>query len=437
MPLPKPPGPTASPLRTTRRFGSDPLSFLSALEAAYPDVAAFRYGPATLYAISDPTAGRAVLDGTGGRYAKLETAGDDVEALLGSGLLLSEGEQWRRHRRLAEPWFARNQVAEAVPRMAERTRERVAAWDLGRRVDVYREMSALTLSVLCDVAFGVSLPQERLRRLREALVPVGTRFEPDPLGSMLPDWLPRPGDREFRESVRTLESIVDEVVDERRRTADGDDERFLDALLRAREEGAFSRAELRDELVTFLLAGHDTTALTLTYAWYLLAHHPAVDARLAEEATGRDGPVTSAALDDLGVAGRVVREALRLYPPAWLLLRRPTTDVSLAGYRVPAGATLLLSPWAIHRSDRWYESPETFDPARWTAGRAPSGPAYLPFGAGPRTCVGRQFALVEARVVLTTVAETVRLVDPPDALDLRPTLTLHPADPVELAVERR
>jgi len=435
---PRPPGPTDQPLRTTRRFSRDPLALLSSLEASYGDVAAFRYGPGTLYLVTDPGAVGTVLGETGGRFAKLDASGDDVEELLGSGLLLSEGEQWKRHRSLMEPWFARGHVESAVDVMVARTREVVDEWTPGDRVDVYREASALTLSVFAEAALGVSLSRETIERLRVALEPVGARFEPDPIRSALPEWLPTPGDRAFREGVGTLESVVDEVIAERRATTD-DEERLLDALLAAYDDGSFTRAELRDELVTLLLAGHDTTALTLTYAWYLLAGHPSVDERLGGEVADLDGPLDPSDLDALDVTGRVVSESLRLYPPAWLLLRRPTRPVTLAGYGLPADAPLLLSPWALHRSERWYESPTSFDPSRWRPGRGRDRPAfaYVPFGAGPRTCVGRQFALVEARVVLAEVARRVRFVDPPESLRLRPTLTLHPDGPVELTVEAR
>jgi cytochrome P450 len=214
---------------------------------------------------------------------------------------------------------------------------------------------------------------------------------------------------------------------------------LLSILLRARDRGEQSDRQLRDELMTMLLAGHDTTALTLTYTYYLLSEHPEVRDRVHAEIDGIDGRPTAADVRGLEYVDRVLSEAMRLYPPVYTLFREPKTDVRIAGYRIPKDAIVMIPQWGIHRSDRWYDDPLTFDPDRWAPERRADRPrfSYFPFGGGPRHCIGKQLSLLEAKLILATVGREYTLSYEGPDLDLRGSLTMHPDHPMPMRVEPR
>jgi cytochrome P450 len=216
---------------------------------------------------------------------------------------------------------------------------------------------------------------------------------------------------------------------------------LLSVLLRARDRGEQTDANLRDELVTMLLAGHDTTALALTYAFYLLSDHPEARDRVAAEARSvtADGSPSAADVREMEFTERVLNESMRLYPPVYTLFREPKLDVKLGGYRIPEGSALMISQWVVHRSERWYDDPDTFDPGRWTPERRSQRPrfAYFPFGGGPRHCIGKAFSLLEAKLILATVCSRFDLdYEGPD-LSLRGSLTMHPDHPVPMRLRER
>jgi cytochrome P450 len=216
---------------------------------------------------------------------------------------------------------------------------------------------------------------------------------------------------------------------------------LLSVLLRARDRGEQTDENLRDELVTMLLAGHDTTALALTYTFYLLSNHPEARREVEREAEAAtaDGPPTAADVRDMAYTERVLNESMRLYPPVYTLFREPKLDVKLGGYRIPEGSALMISQWVVHRSERWYDDPDTFDPGRWTPERRSQRPrfAYFPFGGGPRHCIGKAFSLLEAKLILATVCSRFDLdYEGPD-LSLRGSLTMHPDHPVPMRLRER
>ena len=443
-----PPGPRGEPIfGSSRRYARDPFGFLSALEDGYGDVARFDMGPVTMTMVASPSAIERVLVSEADRFRKPDFAGDAVGDLLGEGLLLSEGETWERQRALANPAFAMQRLGSMGDRITDHAAARTAAWEPGETVDVEREMTRVTLDVILDLMLGVELPESRVADIESALEPLGERFRPDPLRFALPQWVPLPGDREFDRAVRTLETVVDDVVAQRRGTegTEGDEDAPMDLLsilLRARDRGELSRDQLRDELVTVLLAGHDTTALTLTYAWILLSEHPDVERRVHEELDAvLDGErPTAAHVREFEYLEWVVEEAMRLYPPVYVLFREPTETVTLAGYDVPAGQPVMLPQWAVHRSPRFYEDPETFDPERWRSERARERPrfAYFPFGGGPRHCIGKHLAMLEAQLILAHVARSYRLEYLGETpVELFPSLTAHPAETVRMRVHER
>ncbi|SEW04619.1 cytochrome P450 [Halobacterium jilantaiense] len=442
-----PPGPRGEPLfGSSRQYADDPLSFLEAVEHAYDGVAAFDMGPMETYVVTDPSLVERVLVSDADRFRKPDFQADAIGDLLGDGLLLSEGETWERQRRLANPAFSMARVAGFDGSIVDHATERVDGWPVGESIDVEAEMTHVTLDVILDVMLGVSLPDERVDDIGAALEPVGARFEPDPVRFAAPEWLPLPDDREYAAAVDALNAVVEDIVAAREGTAGGDEDGRMDllsVLLRARDRGEQPRERLRDEVTTTLLAGHDTTALTLTYTWFLLSEHPDAERRLHEELDGTLADGEAPTIDDvrdLDYLDWVIHEAMRLYPPVYNIFRTPTEPVELAGYRVPPEAPIMLPQWAVHRSPEHWTDPETFDPERWRSERRADRPrfAYFPFGGGPRHCIGKHLALLEAKLIVAAVASDYRLRfegEPP--LSFVPSLTLHPEEEMAMRVEPR
>ena len=435
------PGPKGEPLfGSSRTYADDPFRFISTLESAYGDIARFDMGPMDTVMLCDPTAIERVLISEADQFRKPDFQGDALGDLLGEGLLLSEGDTWQTQRELATPAFSMARLSGMADRITGHAEDRIADWSHGDTIDAEEAMTRVTLDVILDLMMGVELEEGTVRTVEEQLIPLGQRFEPDPVRFAAPEWLPMPGDAEFDRAVETLEGILDDIIARRERSLGSADAPmdFLSVLLRAREEGTQSPDQLRDEMMTMLLAGHDTTALTLTYAWYLLSEHPAAESALWAEldsTIGGDAPTASAARQ-LEYTERVLNEAMRLYPPVYTLFRQTPMDVKLGGYRIPAGSGLMLPQWAVHRSSRWYDDPERFDPSRWAPERAADRPrfAFFPFGGGPRHCIGKQFSMLEATLILATVAQRYRLEYCGDGFDLRGSLTMHPSEPVAMRV---
>jgi cytochrome P450 len=443
----RPPGPRGDPLfGNSRQYARDPFAFLSACEAAYGDVVRVALGPMETYVLTNPADVERVLVGDHRKYRKPAFQDDAIGRLLGDGLLLSEGSTWRRQRDLANPSFDVSRIAGIADAMTRHATDAVEGWATGDELDVEVEMARLTVRIIADAMLGVDLSEERVRTIQEHLEPLGARFEPDPFRFVTPDWLPTRENREYEAAVRTLEDVVADVVAERRGTegrADDDDPPMdlLSALLRAQNRGEQTDEQIRDEVMTMLLAGHDTTALTLTYAFYLLSEHPAVERRVhAELDDVLDGPPTFADARELTTLDRVLQETMRLYPPVYVVFREPKVDVKLGGYRIPEGAAVMLPQWAIHRSPRWWTEPDRFDLDRWKRDRVADRPrfAHFPFGGGPRHCIGKQFSLLEAKLILAVVGSRYRLDYARDEpFDLRGSLTMHPEGGMPMRVSAR
>ncbi|MHB9288883.1 cytochrome P450 [Halobacteriales archaeon Cl-PHB] len=441
-----PPGPRGEPLvGSARRYARDPFRFLEALEAAYSDLARFDLGPLDTYCVMAPDAIEQVLVTDAESYRKPDFGAGPVGDLLGEGLLMSDGETWRRQRDLAAPAFSPGRLTGLTDRIAPHAERGLADWAAGDVVDVESAMTRTTLHVICDLMLGVDLPDRRVRAIQRHLEPLGEQFAPDPVRFALPPWLPLPGDAEFDRALSALERILDDVVARRRRTLaeqDDDPTDFLALLLEAKDRGEQTDAQLRDELMTMLLAGHDTTALVLTYTLFLLSQHPEAEARVHAEVDSVVGDDTPGIdhVRQFDYVERVLQEAMRLYPPVYTMFRSPTRPVDLAGYRVPPDATVMLPQWALHRSERYWDAPAAFDPDRWLPERAADRPqfAYFPFGGGPRHCIGKHLAMLEAKVILATVARDYRLsYEGETPLALFPSLTVHPRDGMPMRVEAR
>ncbi|GGC50435.1 cytochrome P450 [Haloferax sulfurifontis] len=453
-----PPGPKGLPLfGASRQYARDPFTFLTAVADAYGDVVHFDLGPLDTYMLTNPADVETVLVSEASKFRKPQFQDRAIGDLLGDGLLMSEGATWKKQRRLAQPAFDVRRISTMAGMMTDRTASMLSSWGDGDVVDVQLEMARLTVEIIVDAMFGTDLDDERVRRVQENLEPLGARFEPDPLRFLTPDWAPTRENRQYKEALSELESLVWDIVEERRGTEYGETPAssvsggttgeegpmdLLSILLRAYDEGEQTEKNLRDELMTMLLAGHDTTALTLTYAWYLLSQHPEAEAKLHRELDEvLDGRTpTFEDVRELEYTERVLNEAMRLYPPVYVMFREPKVDVRLGGYRVPAGSAIMLPQWVVHRSERWWDDPLSFDPDRWAPERTGDRPrfAYFPFGGGPRHCIGKHLSLLEGRLILGTVAQRYELDYVRDEpFSLRGSLTMHPEEPMGMRLRAR
>jgi cytochrome P450 len=424
----------------TFAFWRDPIGSLETLARDYGDVVHWTFGGTDAYLLKDPDHIRRVLVADHRMFMK-GRALQVTKRVLGEGLLTSEGDFHDAHRRVIQPLFHPDRIREyggAMVAAAARACDRLGD---GETVDVQRAMARVTLAIVGETLFAAELEPEA-DEIGEALT-----VSLDGLNLfMLPhtdalERLPLPPVRRFHAARRRLDDTIARLFDERR--ASGVERGDLVSLLLAaeRDEG-WSRGELRDEAMTILLAGHETTASALTWTWYLLARHPEVEAVLHEELdrvlAGR--LPTAEDLPRLAYAEMVVSESMRLFPPAWLLGRRALVDYELDGYRIPRGAIVIVSPYVTHRDPRIYPNPLAFDPGRWTPEERRRRPryAYFPFGGGPRVCIGEGFARTEAVLVLATLAQRWRL-RPAAGYEprLHPRVTLRPKGGMPMTLELR
>ncbi|WP_439026982.1 cytochrome P450 [Haloarchaeobius sp. DT45] len=437
-----PPGPDGLPvLGNTLQLASDPAAFFDVLEP-FGDVVSYRAGGMQFCTLLHPDYIEQVLVTEADRVGKwgLTDFGVDFAA---EGILFTEGEQWRRQRTMAQPAFQLDRIRGYGESMTAFAAELAAGWDDGEVVAATDTFSDLTLRILSKSLFDLDLDEsDRGAVVTRAAAEFNRWAEPSLSTFVLPNWVPTPQRRRLDRSMRAFERLVEDLIAERT-AADADHDDLLAMLLSARgEDGRISDTELRDTMMTFLFAGHETTSLALTYTCYLLAEHPDVADRLraeVDEVVG-DDPVDVLDLPALSFLDRVVTESLRLYPPAYILFREVREDVDIGGYRIPEGTKLSLPVFRIHRDPRWYDDPDSFHPDRWTDEFEDSLPeyAYFPFGGGPRHCIGMRFARMELKLVLTTLVQHCRFEylgeEPP-----QPTMgaTYQPEGEVELRVEKR
>lgn len=449
-----PPGPNGMPVvGSTPRFLSDQLRFLTSCREAYGDITSFNLGPDSAYLLSHPKEIKQILVTDADTYRKPNFS-SPLGDVIGDGLLLHEGgEAWWERRRRSQPAYSMRKFMEEQQIGAAKTytKDLIDNWEAGEAVTVQEDMVRVAIRVIADALFGIRFSENTVDTVAQQLEPLGTEFEPDIARAVLPDWVPTPTSREFQGAHANLRSFMSEIVQERRHelaggthddTASGPPTDVLSIMVRATQNEEIDDELLIQELLTVLLAGTDTTALALTYTWYLLAQHPDIEDKLHEEVDSvLDGsPPTADDLQELEYTERVLSEAMRLYPPVYLMVREPQEPVELAGYQIPSGSTVMLSQWTVHRDPRWYDDPETFDPDRWTNERTNERPkhSYFPFGAGPRQCIGKPVARPEMKLVLSTIAQHYRLENPqPNSLEFEPVVTLHPADRIKLTARTR
>jgi cytochrome P450 len=390
-----------------------------------------------IYVVTDADVAHQVLVADADKFQK--SAGlHFLEPLLGEGLLTAEGETHKRHRKLLAPAFAPRRLAAYGETMVAETERQVASWYSGKRIDLAEEMMEMTLAIAGKTLFSADVRGDAETVARG--IELGMRAQVENLRSPLRlgyEW-PLPRHLRMRRAVKILDEVVYRLIREgRARGTDTGD--VLSILLLARdEEGGLTDAQVRDEVMTLLLAGHETTANALSWAWYELAHHPAVFDRLAAEVDAA-GPIHVDMLDKLPFNLAVIEEAMRLHPPAYMIGRETKQPVAIAGHELPAGAIVAVNIRGIHRRPDYWTAPMAFRPERMLPEAKKVRPRthYLPFGAGPRVCIGSHFALMEAQLCLATMVKRARLRGVPTFVEPEPLVTLRPRGGIAATVELR
>jgi cytochrome P450 len=451
--LPKGPSPVRAPwalIRYVREFQRDPAAFVRRRFDEYGDMYYAPIMSTRLYVTRHPEHIRDVLIDKGGSFKKTETgiAARHLRRLLGQGLLLSNGELWRRQRRMINPALHRKRIETYAGTMTTGTAQMLSRWSDGSTVDLGREMMQLTLEIVTRSLFDYGV-HDRSGEVMQAM----ETFRAVAAGpALLPDWVPLPATLRIRRALARVDRIIYGMIDARRALGEAalaERHDLLSVLLLATDDEAAPEGErrmtrqlLRDELLTLFLAGHETTSHALTWAFYLLAQHPAVEARLHAELDSVLGE-RMPTVDDLRAlpeTERILNEAMRLYPPAPVISRTAIEDTEIGGYVIPAGAEIILWLYYTQRDPRWFPAPDEFRPERFADGAPPAvRGAFLPFGGGSRLCIGKEFALMEARVVLAMVAQRFRLQLVPGqriAPRFAVTLSPHPGVKMQLAARR-
>lgn len=395
------------------------------------------------YVISDPD----LIDDVLVRRSKLfikDRLTRDLALVIGNGLLVSDGDFWRRQRRLAQPAFHRERIAAYAAMMVDHAERLSASWREGQEIDIHAAMMRVTLDIVAATLFSSGVDRAVADTIGEALDEIMGRFS-NPAYGLFP-WLaglPLATNRRYDRARERLDAAIRGIIAARR--ASGRDEGdLLSMLLRARDDegGGMTDEQLRDEVFILFVAGHETTALALSWTWMLLSQHPAAWARLGEELDRvlGDRPPTLADVPALKYTDWVVHESMRLYPPAWSIGRESLEDVELGGVTVPRGSQLWIFQWAVHRDPRHFPRPESFEPERWDGDLAKRLPrfAYFPFGGGPRLCIGNNFAALELVLVLAALARRWRpVVRPADRPRPQFSITLRPAGGMKATLQRR
>jgi cytochrome P450 len=442
-----PPGPPPNLLRSL--FGAmqqNPLDYFTAMAQKYGDVSGMRIGKFRSLFINHPDLIEDVLVNNARKYHK----GRILQAnkyLFGEGLLTSEGDFWLRQRRLSQPAFHRARVSAYAATMAEYAEQMAATWRSGEERDIHEEMMQLALRIVGKTLFDAEVTRDakEVGETLDLLLHLAANFGRTIL---VPLWLPTPRNIRAKLGIKRLEKVIYRIIAERRASGpDGmgiDTGDLLSILLQAQDEDGthMNDRQLRDETITLFLAGHETTANTLSWTWMLLAQNPAVEKKFHDELDGVLGgrAPTADDLPKLAYLNHVLTESLRLYPTAWGMARLAAEEHEIAGYPMHVGYGVAFAQWVVHRDARWFDAPLEFRPERWENGLAKQLPrfAYFPFGGGPRQCIGNTFALMEASVVLATVGRKYRFaLLPGHKVTPLASITLRPRDGIRVRLEER
>lgn len=431
-----------------RAFGAirrNPLAYLESAWRRYGDVVQFPIPMPPSYLVNDPEAVRRVLVTNSRGYGKRTIQYRSLSLVTGEGLLVADTDAWRRQRPLVQPAFHHETLDQIVSHVDTAVQRLTRDWQAlpdGAVVDVDTAMMTTALEVVGHALFGTDLSADAERLAEATLTALEVVVARARVPITPPSWVPTPANRRLQGAVRELDAAVARMISERRRQKQETPQDMLDLLLAARDDEGrgLTPVEVRDQIVTFIVAGHETVASALSWAWALLAEYPDVQRALQQESddvlAGR--APTFADYANLPYARAVLDEVMRLYPPAWLVTRRSLAPDVLGGRDIPEGAILILSPWLLHRHPDVWRDPERFDPTRFLDGSA-DRTAFIPFGAGPRQCIGRDFAYVEGVLILAALAGRFEMAFPEGGRRPKadPLVTVRPVGGVPLRVTSR
>lgn len=425
-------------------FGKDPLGFMTECEKNYGEMIPLHFGNSPALFLTNPEYIEQLLKDresfvTSKRLKTLET-------LLGQGLLTSDGDTWFRQRRLAQPVFHQKRISGYGEVMVDYTEKMLASWQDGETRDIQAEMMRLTFNIVMKTLFSSDATQEEASAVSKAMSVAAEWFlarlkSPIPV---LPERFPSPANRRYRAAIRRMDENIYKIISQRR-TGGEDPGDLLSMMMQARDEDDNSQMndkQLRDAIATLIFAGHETSANTLAWSWMLLCQHPEVQIKLQQEIATvlGDRVPTMADLPALHYTNLVIKEAMRLYPVVWMLDFQTVTDCEMGGYHIPKDCSVFMSQWVMHRSDRYFEQPLVFNPSRWDGDfekKLPRG-VYLPFGDGPRTCIGRSFAMMESILLLATIAQKFEMtLVPGQSIIPQPTVTLQPSNGIKVVLKQR
>jgi len=448
-----PPGPTyILPYRLVRKFLHDPLKLLTDISHTYGDIAHFKFGSQNVYLLNNPDYIEDVLVTNYKKFIK--SRGLQVsKRLLGNGLVTSEGEYHDLQRHLIQPTFYPKRIKSYSDMMIKQANDMCNSWHDGAILDIHKEMTKLTLAIICKTVLGYDIDPEHdevgdalltcMKYFNRLLMPFGELIEKIPL---------LPINKGFQKAKKDLDSIVYSIIKEHRKKLDkGDDTESHDdlllTLLQAQDEeagiGRMTDEQLRDEVMTIFLAGHETTANALTWTYYLLSENPLIETRLQEELYSIFGnsrtPIMVDDVPKLQYTEKLLTESMRLFPPAWALGRQAIDDYKVGGYSVPKGSIILMSQYVMHRDPRYFPEPDRFYPDRWTEEFKKQLPrfSYFPFGGGIRGCIGEPFAWLEGILLIATICRQWRLKHiPSHKVELKPLITLRPKYGMQMKITK-
>lgn len=430
----------------------DPLAILQTLQQRYDRLVHLNIGGRHQYLVMTPEDAKHVLQENHRNYGR-SPAFRVLQIFLGNGLLTSDGDFWRRQRRLAQPAFHRQRLAALAQTMISETTDwitELSRLDKSKPVNISQAFMDVTMRIVCKTLFSSNVvgKLDGLSEALETLMHLSNNRMLSPF--RFPMSWPTPPQRRFRRAAQVVDTFIYGVIDQRRRSNERYDD-LLDMLLYAEDEdtgdwpnsGRMSDKQLRDECVTIFAAGHETTAVSMAWTMHLLTQHPDVQARLRDEVNERLGDAATPAPEtfrSLTYAMQVIQESMRLYPPAWIMSRLAHADDQIGPYTIPAGDTALVSPYLLHHDPANWPDPERFDPERFAPGweKERHSYAYLPFGGGPRLCIGNQFALMEMQILLTMLVRAFAFQPIPNQrVKPQPLITLRPKRPVWLLMSNQ
>jgi cytochrome P450 len=424
-------------------YRRDALGFLTSNARNQGDFVRFKFLDFDLYQVNHPDDIQIVLTKRASSFHKSVIYKKTLHGFLGNGVLISDGDFWKRQRRLMQPAFHTSRIASYADVMVEYTARMIDGWHDGQTRNIADDMMRLTLYVVAKTLFDADVRNDS-GRVGEALdVLLHAVIDASKTLIRLPEWIPTPKRARAKWSKETLHGVIGSIISERRQTEE-DKGDLLSMLMLARDEDGtgMSDAQVLSEALTIFLAGHETTANTLTWTWYLLSQHPDIEAQLHEEVDRvlAGGAPTLEKLGELTFTEQIIKESMRLYPPVWSFGRMAIEDVPVNDYVLPKNRTVVVAPWVVHRDARWYDEPAQFKPERWTPEfeKDLHKYAYLPFGGGPRICIGNNFAMMEAKIILASMAQNYRLhLKKGHRVEPEPLITLRPKHGMMMHLERR